>query len=232
MDNKIQSLRTRDTFVEQELCKFLDKTIYKHHYFQDVHRINDKEKQIKGIDIQFSIPCINLYNIKVDEKAQLKKQYIGKPLKTFSLELSTLDKNGYEQTGWFLDERKETQFYFFIWILNTENNDYMKTDDINEIAFCLVEHKKIMNFLERYGYSKQRLLEINQEIRQKNKYGQIDKDSKPFYFFYSTQLAEKPVNLVMNKKIYYQLSDFYGVVVKDKINKVYHIQKEIKDSFM
>lgn len=231
-ENSIKSLRTRDSFVEQELCKFLDKTVYKHHYFKDVHRISTKEKQIKGIDIQFSIPCINLYQIKVDEKAQLKKQYIGKPLNTFSLELSFLDKNGYQRLGWFLDERKETQFYFFIWILKADNNDYMKEDDINDIAFCLVERKKIFNYLQQNGYSKQILQEKNQQIRKANKSGQIEKDSKPFYFVYSTQLAEKPINLVMNKNIYYQLSDFYGVVVKDKINKVYHIQKEITDSFM
>lgn len=231
-NNKIQSLRERDCFVEQELCKFLDNSLYRHHYFADVQRISDKEKQLKGIDIQFSIPCKKLYQIKVDEKAQLKKEYIGNPLDTFSLELSFLDTNKDRQTGWFLDDNKETQFYFFIWIIDADNNYYMKENEINEIAFCLVEKKKIIEYLENNNITKEILLAKDKIIRETNRYGQFEKNSKPFYFFFSTNIAEQPINLIMNKKVYYDLSDFYGVLIKDKINKVYHVQKEIYDKFM
>lgn len=233
-DYEKESNRKLDTLVEKEIAKFLDKSLYKSNLFSDIERVNDVERQYQGIDIVISMKGFDLYNVNVDEKAQSSKKYIGKPRNTFALELSFINKKGKEQVGWFLDPKKETEFYLFVWIekvnANIHKDNYqLKEEDIDTISFCLVRRESLLFLLEHESFSIEKLQEKNDEIRRKRISGpyEINKYSDMFFFFCTTSYVEKPINLVMAKPIIKGQSIIYGTVERDNIKRVFHIYKYI-----
>ena len=91
-------LRNEDERCSNIVSNFLDEHFYlkKCTNFQ---RIEDKNNQIKGIDTIFEL---NGNQYICDEKAAIR--YVNKPLKTFSMELSFIDRSGCSHDGWLLGQ--------------------------------------------------------------------------------------------------------------------------------
>lgn len=167
---------------------------------------SEMDTQYAGIDISFSSRPYNLNQILIDEKAM--SSYLLSPLPTFALELSYLNPSQSLKTGWFLDKEKKTQYYFCQWV-KAKTNILHNLNEIEDVKFCLVEKKKLVEYLSSYGYTLDFLTKRAAEIRQSGQSGQHDKDaSKPFWFHYNMRLKEQPINLVLKDEIYFRLATF------------------------
>lgn len=205
--------RGRDMFVEREVAKFLDEHLYSNPMFTRHDRTDEIETQMKGSDIILSIPSKGLYDIVVDEKAMTTYYYMKRSLPTFALELSFLTYRGEIVEGWFTDKAKTTEYYLCIWVSAKKN--WFTKDDIKWLEYALVKRSDIQQYLDAHGYSVDALKAKDKDIRQRyseeKKGVAIDKDSNsPFYFYYSPQLAEHPINIVIRKPVYRDLAIIRG----------------------
>lgn len=206
----IAGFRERDMKVERELARFMDNHLYNDGRFSRAERTDSREAQLSGSDIILSIPSLGISNIIVDEKGMT--QYMNNPLQTFSLELSFMNYDR-EITGWFVDDEKATQYYMLIWPKAKVQWD-ATYDDIIEVEYALVSKDAIRKYLETKGYTKEVLIAKAKEIRKSGQEGAIEKGQEDFWFYYTTKLVEKPINLILRKKIYQQLA-----IIKGKITK-------------
>ena len=219
----VEDNRERDSFVEHEISKFLDKCIFNTKWFTDVKRFTNHNDQINGKDIVFTLAEKDLYNAIVDEKAQADSKYIGNAIPTFVLELSFLSKGKELTEGWFVQDN-DTQFYLFIWIIEVFDNSeeakyYLKEENIKTIDYCLVSKKLLRDELEKFNYTVNELRRKSKEIRDNGIFGQIDKGkNKDFYFFFTEDKIEKPVNIVIYKRKLIQMARFSKRVTR-KDNK-------------
>lgn len=202
-------LRNNDMRVEREIASWVDSHIYNKSFFQNVRRTDSLDFQYKGIDVVLDIPQYGLKDILIDEKSQ--GHYLLNPLPTFAFELSSLNKNDGLQKGWLIDETKMTQYYNLLWITASEDNKTFTSDKVIDCKFALISRKKILDYLYSEGWSIEKLQEKDFNIRQNNPQGgAIDKSyEKPYWFFYTPKLREKPVNIVFKRDKLFELSDFY-----------------------
>ncbi len=202
--------RERDMKVERELARFMDNHLYNDGRFSRAERTDSIEAQLSGSDIILSIPSFGINNIIVDEKGMT--QYMNNPLPTFALELSFMNY-GREITGWFVDDEKATQYYMLLWPKAKVqwNATY---DDIIEVEYALVSKNALRNYFESKGFTKEALIAKAKEIRESGRDGAIDKGQEDFWFYSTTKLIEKPINLVLRKKVYLQLATIKGKITK------------------
>ncbi len=197
----VQTLRSSDSAAELEIGKFLDKYFYPIHA-KNVTRYNDYEHQMKGLDVKLDYG--NSLNLLVDEKAAA--HYVNKGLPTFAFELNFLTTSGELVDGWFYDESKDTQYYLLSWIWANKDRNFSYTD-ITQLDIVLVERAKISSMLETLGLTKQRAMQKAVELRENGVDGVFDKSyGKPYYFYYSTRLAERPINVIIRKDKLIELS--------------------------
>lgn len=193
-------LRDEDEKLSEEIGDFLDKTFYLEETTDSI-RIKDKKLQISGIDTIFTYQG---QKYECDEKAAVRYRN----LKTFSLELSFIDKNGDIAVGWFLSQKNRNNSYLFVWI------------DDGEIEIALVEKSAILKYLQSLGWTNELLLKKQRKIRyaldnDKFEYlGNLDNDGLKFH--YSKQLVEKPINILLYRDVYRKLAIF---------NKFYSIKE-------
>ena len=203
-------LRANDMRVEREIARFLDSHVYnKECLFLNPRRTDTLDWQFKGCDIIVDVPSLGLQNVIVDEKTQ--GRYLLRPLPTFALELSFLNKNNELMEGWFTDKSKATQYYMFLWITASEDDRTFTSDKVTDVKFAFVSRQKILDYLESNGYGYERLREMDSLIRSSNPNGgAVNKTPySDFWFYYTTNLKEKPINIVLRQRLIYSLSDFY-----------------------
>lgn len=202
--------RGRDMKVEREIASFLDEHLYSQPIFTCHTRTDDVEQQLQGSDILLSIPSLGIENAIVDEKAISTYYYLPKSIPTFALELSFKSNRGDIIEGWFTDTSKITEYYLMVWIHATKY-DFTK-DDITWLEYALVRRSDIYKWLETQGLTKEKLREKDSIIRSTiTQKGNIEKyDNKDYWFSYSPQLGECPINLVIRKKIYLKFALLHG----------------------
>jgi CRISPR/Cas system-associated exonuclease Cas4 (RecB family) len=187
-----------DLNQEQILSKYLD-NIYKGKNIEFT-RIFDLDMQHKGIDVIMVIQSDKYF---IDEKAQL--HYIGKELPTFTFELSYL-KNNSIRKGWLFDKEKLTQYYFLITgiFLKKRISILSKPDDIKKVKITSVNRKKLIAYLKSIDLSEEKLLNYNNEIRNKNSFGKNTlselNNKTEGLIYYSEHYTEKPINLQLRLK--------------------------------
>lgn len=86
--------------------------------------------------------------------------------------------------------------------------------DILEVEYALVSKKTLRSYFEEKGYCKNRLIAKTKAIRESNQEGAIDKSDNDFWFYKTTKLVEKPINLILRKKVYKQLAVMTGRITK------------------
>ena len=197
------SVREYDEHCEQIMSQFLDKYFYNAINPTSFERVQDKERQVKGIDVVMEIND-KIYSI--DEKAAIR---YTNGLKTFALELSFLNRKGILQEGWLTDERKVNDYFVFVWINKIENILIRDISSLKDIDVALVSKNKIMEHLESIGWTKDKLKTKDNQIRNENdtNFGNINTNGCKFS--YSDRLFEKPINILLPKETYINIAEIY-----------------------
>ena len=217
-DKVIKSLRNQDSHAEDELSLFMDKYLYarlpgKENYCS-IKRVKDKKLQIQGIDV--TIVTIDGKPICIDEKAQI--YYLNKNLPTFAFEVLSLSRQG-DRIGWLCDTALQTDFYLLIWPFGTAKTVASITFDQFTKADCLlISRKKLLNYLNELGLQPERLLTDARSIRTNRLSGKIDIPDIPgIYYYCSNNLAEAPINLIINRSILEELMSAHLIVTPQKV---------------
>ena len=214
------SNRENDMAVEREIAKYLDKYLYSNtDIFKEYARTDTTYERLKGSDVILSTSDGLLYRTVVDEKVAAK--YANTQLNSFALELSFINRHGDKSCGWFLDYSKNTEYYLFGWInkadiphkegTNKYETNAITAENIKELEWALVSRRKIQKFLEKSGWTLDRLARQDEKIRENE-----GVKTKGFIgdvaFRYSGEYVEKPVNLLLKRETYIKLSDYHGII--------------------
>ena len=214
--------RKNDMLVEREIAAFLDENLYSNaELFTEFARTDTLDEQISGSDLLLSTTNGKLKRSIVDEK--VASRFANKNLETFSLELSFIGKNGKKRCGWLLDETKKTEYYLFGWILKADipyikeqkrfDTNKISKDNIKSLEWALVKRSDIVKFLEKQGWSLEKLSRQDEKIREQ---GEIK--TKEFIneisFRYSDAYIEKPINVLLKKETYINISTLHGLIEK------------------
>ena len=216
--------RKNDMLIEREIAAFLDEHLYSNKdLFTEYARTDAYEEQIRGSDLILSSSDKRLYRVVVDEKVAAR--FANTNLNTFSLELSFIGKGGKKRCGWFLDYSKSTQYYLLGWIVKADieydddkkryDTDSITKDKIREMDWCLVSRQKIAKFLEKKGWTLDKLAKQDEIIRKR---GFVK--SKDFVdgvsFRYSDRYIERPINILLKKDSYMEIADYKGKIIASK----------------
>lgn len=217
----MENNRKKDMNVEREIAAFLDEHLYSNNeLFSEFARTDGKDEQISGSDLILSTSDKRLYRVVVDEKVAAR--YANTGLDTFSLELSFIGKGGKKRCGWFLDYSKKTQYYLLGWIVKADiqydeqkkryDTDSITKENIKELDWCLVSREKIVKFLEKKGWTLDKLSKQDQSIRERG-YVKTKEFVDDISFRYSDRYIEKPINILLKKQTYIDLSDYHGKIM-------------------
>lgn len=191
-----------DEHCEKIISNILNEHFYKELNPLSIKYIDNKVEQIKGIDVVIETTD-KIYII--DEKAATR--WVG--LKTFALELSFLGINDQIRTGWLLDEKKKNDYFVFVWINELRHETIQNVSSIKNIDVTLVSKEKILNHLSSLGWTPERLLVKDFQIRNYDNpnMGNIKKNGCKFSF--SKHLKEQPINILLPKETYIELADIH-----------------------
>lgn len=159
-------------------------------------RVYDKERQRRGFDV---IMHEGAWTMPIDEKAQFSR--MGAPLDTFCLELSYL-KHGEPMPGWLLDDTKQTAAYMLCWPKGP--TDIMGV--FTGADMLLVYSNRVKKFLKEWGYDREVLCERERLMRENRFKGRCHSKCSGFWFTFSPQLAEQPVNVVFKQALLRELA--------------------------
>lgn len=218
-----RTLREKDMSLEKEIASFLDKYLYSKTNFM-VRRAENIEDQLKGIDVVLK-PEDGSTELIVDEKAQ--GHYINANLPTFAFEIDFKRKDGAITEGWLFDEKKTTTHYLLIWIFASNPKD-VRVETIDRLRCILIDRKKIQEFLAESGLGKSVIIEKAKSIRKEGVAGRLfdsallkqplmPGQSIDHYFYFTTFLAEQPINIVIRRDTLEKLADRIVTVSRDEI---------------
>ena len=218
----MENNRLKDSMVEREVAKFLDSNLYSDKsLFKYFRRTDERYEQVKGSDVVVSTTNGKLYNKVVDEKVATR--YANTDLSTFSLELSFINRAGKRSIGWFLDSSKITEYYLLGWILKADipydnvlrrwKTYDITSDNIESLEWALVSRQEIVKFLERNGWTLDRIHRQDEKIRDA---GCVETHQfvDGISFRYSPTYIERPVNILIKKESYLEISELSGIVNK------------------
>lgn len=193
--------RREEEKMTQIVSNFLEKYFYSN--TNDYERVEDKERQLKGIDVIFNFK--NKQYV-CDEKAAIR--YINKNLQTFAFELSFLGKNDKLIEGWLISERKVNNSFLCIWIDKADYDFIEDIDDIKEVEIALIDKQQLLNYLKQLGWNINKLHTKAEKLRnnEKENCGNINKHGCKFSC--SRYLPEQPVNVIVAREKLKEISDY------------------------
>lgn len=212
--------RANDSNVEREIAQFLNENLYSNKdLFKEFARTDEKDEQIKGSDLILSTSDGKLDRVVVDEKVAAR--FANTSLNSFALELSFIGRDGKRKCGWFTDSSKKTEYYLLGWITKAEipyddenkryNTDSITKGNIISLDWVLVSRQKIMKFLEKKGWTLDRLALQDNKIRENG--GVRTKEFiNGVSFRFSDGYVEKPINILLAKDSYVEISDYHGTI--------------------
>lgn len=203
----------QDLSKEELLGTYLDSYypfIFKETPFK-IKRIRDLNWQHRGVDLVMNSRYHSYF---VDEKAQL--DYLNKSLPTFAFEISYL-KRGNWQAGWLLDGHKWTQIYFLVTNICPKIKGDLSSGLAN-IKITGIYRYKLIDLLVKRGLNKQRMLELERQIRNGRVEGKIsipelDPKKEGAFFFSKSNKQEQPINLVL--KLNFLIRNGVGKILFD-----------------
>lgn len=225
----MESFRNQDMRAEQCLGEFMDAYFYSQLRSKSgkalrFTRMSDRESQLDGIDV-----CIESEGRKmlVDEKASIYYSNIMIP--TFAFEIDSIQEGHIEPVpGWFINDELQTEYYMLIWpnIKCVRQGDYwvrkdirnLEKDDFTIIEAMLVRKADIRDALEKRGFNKKRFIEYARKIRNSCSKEEVKKEEKladGVKIAFSGQLAEKPINLVIQKRLLKELAQGVYLISSD-----------------
>ena len=216
----MENNRKKDMAVEREIAVFLDEHLYSNkELFTEFARTDTYDEQMRGSDLILSLHDKKIDRVIVDEKVAAR--YANTNLDSFALELSFISKKGSKICGRFLDSSKSTEYYLLGWITKADieydkerkryNTDSLTRDNIRELEWCLVSRQKIAKFLEKKGWTLDKLAKQDETIRERGYVKTLD-FVDDVSFRYSERYIERPVNILLKKQTYIDLSECHGVI--------------------
>lgn len=210
-------LRKEDVRLADLISEFLDKHFYPK-YVTNFERVTDKKRQCEGIDVIFDI---NGHRYLCDEKNGGSR--INTNLRTFSLELSFIDRSGIRRTGWLLNEHNINDSYLFIWTDNADSEKPHSISEIHKVEVALVKKSRIKEYLrETAGLDELTILAMDESIVNNPdtmEYALISENSgKRKYSIngvtvcHSTQLYEQPLNIILPREVYRKIADLNVII--------------------
>lgn len=210
-------LRKEDVRLADLISEFLDKHFYPK-YVTNFERVTDRSRQCKGIDVIFDI---NGNHYLCDEKNGGSR--INTNLRTFSLELSFIDRSGVRRTGWLLNEYNVNDSYLFIWTDKADSEKPHSISEIHNVEIALVKKARIKEYLkETAGLDELTILAMNESIinsPDSMEHALISENSgKRKYSIngitvcHSTQLYEQPLNIILPRAVYRKIADLNVVI--------------------
>jgi hypothetical protein len=217
-------LRKEDVRLADLVSSFLDEHFYNEKTVS-FERVEDRARQVQGLDVIFDM---NGEHYECDEKNGGTR--INTNLRTFSLELSFINRGGFRNVGWFLNQDLKNDSYMLIWPDKADTDKPQTVDEIREVEIALVRKDKLKKYLEEHGITISKLQNITNAIinrtqeaetlRKRDKYGNVIQsyDGKLKYeiggltFCHSTQLVESPVNLILPREVYREIADYNTII--------------------
>jgi hypothetical protein len=203
---------------EKVLGEYLDKYFYEKLNIQDFFRNtssqpNHMNNQYRGIDVTFNF---NGFHYIVDEKATL--QYPD-GIPTFAFELR-YKKNNQWRDGWFYDDAKETKYYLLAWpIRDHVKLSELQMDDIRKVEVMLISRKDLHEYLyTNYEITREVIEAEVDNIIKANTFGKLHPihPLSNHYYYYTKNLAETPINLVVQKKTLKDLAIFHFITYRNQ----------------
>ena len=203
-----KTLRVDDLKTEQKVTDFLDDHFLKNGIGNgwNYEVIRDLKRQVTGIDIQVKRKSSGEM-LNYDVKTQSSKKYINNPTPTFAMEIMFTNKALQRSIGWFINPELQTDYYMLSWIHEAcvNRNGMIDTkDDIKRLEMWIVNKRALKEYVNnKLHLSDEYLISQADEMRSK---GITEKRLRGgVKLYYSSFLAEQPVNLVISKNV---LSDF------------------------
>lgn len=201
-------LRKDDEKCANIVAQFLKEQFYDK-YTTNYRYVNEKDLQVQGIDTIFTL---NDHEYHCDEKAAIR--YCNRPLKTFSLELSFINRKGDIQDGWLLEEKKTNDSFLFVWLDKGKKDMIDSIDDIQELEYALVKKEKILEHLKTLGWTKERLVEKQERIRYNSDESLGNLYKHGCKFSTSPHLVEQPINILLPRQAYLDIADKHEKIMK------------------
>ena len=206
-------IRNYDEHSEKIVSQFLQKYFYPSLNPTSIEIVDDKCRQVKGIDI-----ILNLNNkiYTIDEKTTVR--YVKLP--TFSLELEFINRNNKLQQGWLLDNSKINDYYLFAWLEELNDPIIVNIDSIKSMDVAIVNKNNIINYLNSLGWTKDNLQKKTNKIRSNPNENLGNFKDNGCKFSISNNLREKPINVLLKKTTYKEIADIYKNI---RLNYATHI---------
>ena len=188
-------------------------------------RCYDRERQLLGIDI---VARNNNKDYFIDEKCATDCWY--RDLSTFAFELSyelcdkkTQTRTGNRVPGWFVNPNVKTDIYALGYVRANTKEDFLE-NKIFRFEVVFVKKKRLQEYIEKHigGVDKLQCLDVKIREDAKNgtlkPYGSNGKNkyrisvANGIYVCWSPNLAESPVNVIIDKKILKKIA-FRSIVV-------------------
>lgn len=186
--------RSYDERACEVVNDFLDTKFYPV-YTESSERVDEKKYQVQGVDIKFDLSGTTYI---CDEKAAVK--WMNKNLKTYAMELEFINRGGYLNDGWFVNDSQINNSYCLIYTdkIEAPYNSFT-TEDIKEVTVIIVTKDSIKDYLADKGWTAKNLKNKCKEIRSKGGYGvnMGNIQEHGLKFSYSQQLPEKPINVLI-----------------------------------
>lgn len=142
---------------------------------------------------------------------------------TFCQELHMYNQAGQWQNGWFHPENRKSalnQYYVYIWINGKKDTDFDnkhgKLQQLTEIEVAIVNHADLVARLEqdpKFEYTPEAMDALIQRIKDNvydwnkdKRFNSVDFAYQETYPYYSGLLKERPINLIVGKKILREVS--------------------------
>lgn len=224
-----ETYRNYDNRACEVVNDFLDTNFYPN-ITTTLNRNNNTNEQIKGVDLTFTDK--NNFTYICDEKAAVK--WSNRKLKTYAFELMFIDRGGYIHNGWLLADNQINNSYNLIYTdkINDEEGDFnyktFTTEEIQEVTSFIVRKEAVINYFKSIGWHKNKFLDKCQEIRRTDgKCYMYNIETDGLRFYYSKQLPEKPINVLISREKLFELSDYVYKYIKGEY-RVYYKSKRIK----
>lgn len=200
----MESKWNTDKRAEEEHNAFLEKNLYPwmcvKYGYPGFRPINDKETQKKGVDVVF------YRKNGTEARIDVKTTFYYKRRGNFCMELLYRGKHGEDEVGWFLNDKLLTDCYFLTFPEFEVDVSMVKTEDFKLTEVVVVKKKRIFEYLEEYGVTKEKLIERAREIRESGKTGRLPVVEGKYIdgvFIYATpeeRVNEAPINLIIKKE--------------------------------
>lgn len=168
-------------------------------------------------------------NYYIDEKAAIEwatPKNIKKPLQTFTIELFTKNNSFGDNKGWFIDDRKLTNYYFFMWVgvdsIIKEGelrygrfiqNRWWEKDQIDEICLYVLNREKLKYrvkqiydenekkfecFFDRVKHGESNKMYIDKDVTLKRSKNNMNNNDA--------------INIKLSRNILSQISEYKGII--------------------